>query len=284
VTLTSRLADLKSLPLLRKMLARRYERYFRSAVNCHLFCGVFESFAEAEAFIRRQHASGYNQSAAATMYGDELGELRHTDYPVLFWLKQILHETRHVVDFGGHVGLKYYSFEEYLSFPDTLRWTVCDVPAVVEAGIALAAQERVTALQFVTDFNVVSGSDVLFCSGSLQYVEESLASKLDSIKDKPRHLIVNSTPMTDGAEFFTVNNIGTAFCPYKIQNVDQFVADMRRIGYDVVDRWENHGKTCTIPYHSSHDVLHYTGFYLQLAESRTRATLAAENRIANRAE
>jgi putative methyltransferase (TIGR04325 family) len=281
MTLSSRFADLKSLPLVRTMLARRYERYFRSAVNCHLFCGVFDSFAEAEASIHLQHASGYDQTGAAMMYADELGELRHTDYPALFWLRQILPETRHLVDFGGHVGLKYYAFDEYLSFPESLRWTVCDVPAVVQAGTALAAQERVTALHFATDFSVVDGSDVLFCSGSLQYVEASLASMLENIRHKPKHVLINSTPMTERAEFFTVNNIGTAFCPYKIQNENEFVAQMRRVGYDVVDRWENHGKTCTIPYHSSFDVPHYVGYCLQLSGSKVQSTLAALNVAAN---
>jgi putative methyltransferase (TIGR04325 family) len=158
------------------------------------------------------------------------------------------------------------------------------VASVAEAGAALAAQERVTALQFTTDFDVVSGSDVLLCSGSLQYVEESLASKLDRISQKPTHLLINSTPMTERAEFFTVNNIGTAFCPYKIQNEQQFVDDMRRVGYEVVDQWENHGKTCTIPYHSSHDVPHYTGFYLQLSGRGTPPSVPAVRSLGNVAD
>jgi putative methyltransferase (TIGR04325 family) len=284
MTRTPSLVGLKSLPVVRTLLARRYERYFRSAVDCHLFCGVFDSFAAAEGFIRREHVSGYDQTGAASMYADELGELRHTDYPALFWLQQVLPETRHLVDFGGHVGLKYYAFDEYLTFPDTLRWTVCDVPAVVEAGAELAAQERVTALQFATDFDVVSGSDVLFCSGSLQYVEASLASMLERIAHKPKHVIINSTPMTDRAEFFTINNIGTAFCPYKIQNDAHFVSAMQRVGYDVVDRWENHGKTCTIPYHASHDVLHYSGFYLQRSDSRVNTPLGSAHAVATARE
>jgi hypothetical protein len=68
------------------------------------------------------------------------------DYPGLFWLgRSIDAGLTRVFDLGGHIGIKYYAFRRVLSYPDSLRWTVCDVPSVVEQRPRLAAQREATA-------------------------------------------------------------------------------------------------------------------------------------------
>ncbi len=260
--MSNRIEKLRQLPVVKNLLEERYRRYFQSATECHLFRGVYASFADAAASIPVHRRSGYDQPEPASMYQDELGELRPTDYPVLFWLDRLLQATTSIVDFGGHVGVKYYAFSKYLSIPENYSWTVCDVPAVAAAGAELAAREG-APIKFVSSLRDAGAHDILFCSGSLQYLEASLAEMLAELDGLPRHVVVNSTPMSDLPEYFTVNNIGTAFCPYKIQNVARFTEDMQRLGYEVVDRWQNLGKACPIPFYPQHSLDHYTGFYLR---------------------
>src|SRR5690606_15433685 len=172
--MSNRIEKLRQLPVVKNLLEERYRRYFQAATECHLFRGVYASFADAAASIPVHRRSGYDQPEPASMYQDELGELRPTDYPVLFWLDRLLPATTSLVDFGGHVGVKYYAFSKYLSIPESYSWTVCDVPAVAAAGAELATREG-APIKFVSSLRDAGAHDILFCSGSLQYLGSSLA-------------------------------------------------------------------------------------------------------------
>ncbi|MES1204668.1 MAG: TIGR04325 family methyltransferase [Pseudomonadota bacterium] len=257
-------ARVKALPVARQVLEWRYERYFATVENVHLFRGVYASFAAASASAPATKAVGYDEPGAAAMYREGFDQLRGSDYPVLFWLERLLPSARAVFDYGGHVGVKYYAFRKVLAFPPGFVWTVCDVPAVVLAGEALRQQQTAAGLRFVTDFAAAEGHDVLLCSGSLQYIERPLAALLQPLARRPPHLLINTTPFSDRATFFTLNNIGSAFCPYKIQNAGAFIEELQRLGYRLKDRWENPGKRCQIPFHADHDVDGYGGMYFRL--------------------
>src|SRR5204863_5236974 len=137
----------------------------------------------------------------------------------------------------------------YLAFPADFQWTVCDVPAVALAGTALAAHRNAANLRFVSDAAAADGQDLLLCSGSLQYIEPALAAQLAPLRQRPKHVVVNASPFHDGDTFFTLNSIGTAYCPYKVASLPEFVAAMDGIGYDLVDRWTIPGKACIVPLH-----------------------------------
>lgn len=68
-----------------------------------------------------------------------LDNLRLCDYPLLHWLSRLFFEMPDgvrtgVFDLGGHVRIVYYAFRKCLDYPAQLRWTVHDVPNVIEAG------------------------------------------------------------------------------------------------------------------------------------------------------
>lgn len=258
---------IKLLPGVRPVLEHRYERFFASAADHQLFRGVYGSFAEAARSAPNTKPVGYDDPGPADMYRSRLEQVFPTDYPPLFWLSKLLASARSLFDFGGHVGVKYYAYARYLDYPPDLQWIVCDVPAVTRAGDELARERSASGLTFVTDFGSASGADILFCCGSLQYVETPLEKLLEGLRDLPKHVIVSSTPLGDGPSFVTLNSIGTAFCPYSVRQRSELVRSMQRLGYVVEDEWEHPGKTCIIPFHPQKSLLSYRGAYFRNARS-----------------
>jgi putative methyltransferase (TIGR04325 family) len=188
------------------------------------------------------------------------------DYPVLLWLQRLFEDEKasRVFDVGGHVGLAYYSYRRYIRYPADLRWTVYDVPAVVAEGIQRASQNDADhQLAFTESFLDGSGSDILLASGSLQYIPAQLGEMLDKLASPPKHVLVNQLPVHPESSYFTLNSIGTAFCPYHIFAERPFLEEVRRAGYELMDRWDNPGKRCDIPYPRGYSIEGYAGFYFR---------------------
>ena len=181
--------------IIRRYLERRYERRF--AGDCYgCFRGVFETFEEAIQSAPRTKSVGYDNEELALEYQQMLEQenWEHSsrlvapyDYPVMFWLGEILGhgDVKSVFDFGGNVGIHYYGYRKYLEYPETLRWFVCDVPAIVKVGKTIAEKrDCTTSLVFTCSFQDVNGKDVFLASGSVQYVED--LSQVLSVRKKPR--------------------------------------------------------------------------------------------------
>jgi putative methyltransferase (TIGR04325 family) len=230
--------------------------------------GVYRSFLEASSNAPKTKPVGYNNTEAAGMYDDRHMRVYAHDYPVMFWLERALRESHDVLDFGGHVGISFYAYERYVSFPSELSWTVLDVPAVVQRGRELAHERRRLELRFVTNLTEAHAPTILLASGSLQYVEESLSSIIARLPEKPRHILLNKTPLHAGDSFVTLQNIGTAFCPYGIFNREQFVKPLFALGYEQVDEWQNPDIACRIGVRNDMAIPAYTGMYLRLTTPR----------------
>ncbi len=236
-----------------------YRRKFLDNREENLFMGSFESFAAAEAGAPPSKAIGYdNAEAAKTLYSHQV---YFYDYPGLFWLGRSLGEgMRSVFDLGGHVGIKYYAFRRMLDYPADLRWTVCDVPGVVQTGRELAQQREAEAqLSFTTDFKDASGYDVLYASGSLQYLPTRISEILAALPVKPRRVILNTTAVHPERTLYTLNSIGFAVCPYRIQHHDELLAELTQSGYKRRDVWRNEGKPIEVPFVDGGDKPYYAG-------------------------
>ena len=179
----------------------------------------------------------------------------------MFWLARSFREGfRTVFDVGGSIGIKYYAFAKPLSIPNDVRWTVEDVSAVAQRGRDLAIERGVSeTLKFTDEFAQGDGSDLLFASGSLQYLPRTLAEYLADWKQPPRRIVINTTPM-HVQEYFTVNSIGTAFCPYRVQNQGRLVRSLGQLGYKLIDQWSNQGKQLLLPLRPDLSLDHYRGF------------------------
>lgn len=253
------------LPLVRNLYAVRFERAFaHDWVGA--FRGVYRDFAEARASAPNTKPLGYDHGDAAAMYTDRFDRIVPADYPVAFWLDRALRGgAREVFDFGGHVGLLFYGFSKYLNYPEGFRWNVLDVEAVVSAGAEFARLRGVAGtLTFTERFQEASRADVLLASGSLQYIETpSFAESVAALARKPKFILINKLPLTEKAGFVTLQNIGTAFCPYLVFNARSFIESVEALGYRQRDRWENADLSCRLPLTPERDVDRYSGLFFE---------------------
>lgn len=251
-------------PPVRARLQARYEQTFATAEKAHLFRGVYGSFDEAARAAPGSKPIGYDNPGPASMYRNLLETVHLSDYPVLFWLARVIGPgTKRLFDLGGHVGVRFYGFRTHLALPESFTWQVMDVPAVVQAGRELANEKRATSLTFTDRRDDLAGADILFATGSLQYLEKPLHEILAPLPDRPAHVIINQLPMHDGAAYYTLQSIGTAFCPYRIEDRPGLVAGMAALGYDQLDAWRTPEKTCPIPFHPERSVRGYEGMYFR---------------------
>lgn len=233
---------------------RAYTRAFATQANVNLHHGVFETFEEAERSAPATKPLGYDNDASALMY-DHLAEPTIKDYPAIHWLQRAVDAGHdHIFDLGGHVGIKYFAFRQRLQLPTTARWQVCDVPAVVARGTELARKMGVAEqLTFSADWRAMSAASVLFASGSIQYLPTPLGTMLRSLESRPARVVINSAALHPTRSFFTLNSIGVAFCPYRVQSEPSFIAEMRELGYRRLDRWET-PKRFAIPFETGYDM------------------------------
>lgn len=258
-----RLVDrLSQWPPIERALRRRYESDFAANLDRNLFRGVFASFEEAENSAPAGRPLGYDNPGSAAMYVERTRRVYPTDYPVLFWLQQLLAMgCKRLFDLGGHIGVSYYAYRRYLEYPAGLRWCVHDVPAVMAQGRRLAAdKDPDQRLAFADRFEDSDGFDLLVAQGSIQYLPDTLAGRLARLASPPRHILLNLTPLHERHSFFTLQSIGTAFCPYRITAVGEFLSGYRSLGYEIVDTWDNPDKQCTIPFHPDRSLDRYHGF------------------------
>jgi len=199
----------------------------------------------------------------AHLYDDRIGKAFPSDYPVLFWLARLLPELTSVFDWGGHIGVSYYTYQKYLDLPERLEWRVGDVHHIIEAGRALAASRSATALTFTTELSDADGFDLLFANGSLQFVELPFSVSVERLARRPRHIIVNKLPAYAGETFVTLENTIHSFNPYRVVNREAFVESLTALGYSLVESWDNPDMKCRIPLHRERSLDSYSGFYFR---------------------
>jgi putative methyltransferase (TIGR04325 family) len=238
-------------------------RLFDSGAPLNSCKGVYSSFAEAMKAAPPSKPLGYDAANSANWYLGKLDSLLLEDYPVVYWLRSALQDSRTVFEIGGHIGEAYYGFSRVLPYPADLQWTICDVPTIAEAGRKLAHERGRTNLHFVTSLRETEGADVLLAAGALQYFEpRTLAEVIAPFRVRPRHILVNVTPVYDGPSFVTLQNIGSAYCPYRIFSRPEFVGALEQVGYTLVDSWRK-DRALSIPGHPDKSFDHYSGFYFR---------------------
>ncbi|TXH46296.1 MAG: methyltransferase, TIGR04325 family [Burkholderiaceae bacterium] len=237
------------------------ERKFAANTRSNLFRGVFDSAEAALASAPKTRPLSYDNADSAELYLRRL-KIDDYDHPSMFWLQNGFQAgLRSVVDLGGSVGIKYFAFSPFIDFPADLRWRVIDMPAVARRGREFAASRGAPShLSFSDDVADIDGIDMLFVSGTLQYLPQTLDQILASLARKPRRIVVNTTAIHPTRDFFTLNSIGTAFCAYRVQSRDRFVDSVLAQGYTLRDEWRNIGKQLRLPFSPGHGLEDYKGF------------------------
>lgn len=274
-------AEAAQLPGVRRLAAPVYRRMFQRPFQEEAcYYGIYGSYAEAAAAAPATLPKSYDVNASGRMYHDRLDQVRVSDFPMIHWISRLLAQgSRSVFDLGGHIGISYYGFSRYIDYPPDMRWTVHDVHSVVVAGRDLAGRRDERGLLHFTDAREqVDGNDVMISCGALQYLEYTLAELLEPLRKRPAHVLINLTPMHRRLNYFTLQNIGFAICPYRVPAVPDFVSSMERLGYRLEDHWESHERNLRVPFSPEHDVECYHGFYFRLANDAmpARAREAAQ--------
>ena len=250
------------LPIVRHASSAAYDLYSsRASGYRRLYRGVYPDLASAKKSIPKNRFSGYDNEPSARRLLSELDRINLNDYPVLFWLSRLLPETQLLFDWGGYVGISYFSYARYLDYPDRLEWLVNDVPAVVELGRKIAAQKAAPHLRFTSSFDELEKAGVLLSAGSLHFIEDPFPL-LRTLK-LPLHILVNKAPLYENPTAITLQNMGTAFCVNYLFNRSEFVQNFLALGYEMIDCWKIDSLACRIPFHRKHSIPAYSGFYFR---------------------
>lgn len=252
-----------------RIVEREQRARFVANRDRNLFLGVYDSWDEAAAAAAGYGTAGYDNAPSAQLYDHRLRIDAH-DYPALYWIRRSRDDGLHrVVDLGGAIGIKFIAFREALAPWPQLVWTVHDVPAMLEHGAALAAERGDAArLRFERDFDALDGAcDLLYASGVLQYLPRTLPQMLDGWRERPRRIVVNTAAIHPEREYYTVNSLGTAFCPYRVQTQARLVAGLRALGYRLREAWVNPGKALEIPHRPEFSLDSYGGYCFDLGSS-----------------
>lgn len=226
--------------------------------------GVFDDFCAAECAAPKTKPLGYEAANSNDWYLGKMVALQLEDYPVVFWLREALGERSSLLEVGGHIGEAFYAFELVLAYPPELTWTIFDVPSVAAAGASLARERGCTNLRFITNFEKAENPDILLACGAIQYLDyRTPAHMIESLQIRPRHILINTTPIYDGPSFVTIQNIGSVYCPYRVFNRNEIVQGLGSAGYVLIDSWQKERKF-RIPRHPDKSFDHYSGLYFRL--------------------
>lgn len=252
-------------PVVGSLVKRQARDAFARNRDQNLFYGVYTTWEQAEAAAKSYGRVGYDNADSAALYDYRVRMDAH-DYPSLYWVARSLSEgMSSVLDVGGAIGIKYRAFADALQPWPSLLWRVFDVPAMVERGRALALEKGDGArLQFTDRFEEGDGTDLMFASGVLQYLPQTLPEMLAGYRRLPRRIVVNTAAIHLAQEYFTVNSLGTAFCPYRVQTQASLVRGLSALGYRLRESWINPDKPLVIPFQPELSLRHYTGFCLDL--------------------
>jgi putative methyltransferase (TIGR04325 family) len=253
---------IKELPPVLALRKRRYKRSFATnAVN--RFRGVYQSFEQALAAAPETKAKGFDVQEFNGYFDNRRGKIFLYDYPFLYWLYRILRHDSFVFDIGGNTGVHFISYRHRLPYWEKLRWEVCEVPVIVEAGKRFAENENLSdRLTFTSEFKDAEGKDILLTAGTIQYIDKSLTDILSALDNPPQHILINKLPLYDGKPYVTLQNGGVNFIAQKVFNRDQFLGEFRELGYQLVDEWIDNSRSCRVPFHPELDVPTFRGIYM----------------------
>ena len=199
--------------------------------------GRFRTSEEARNSLPAPQHATYDDEALASIGIESYSTIHLFDWPILVFCQKLMRQNhlRVVTDFGGHVGVKFYAFQEMLDPPEDFRWQVVDVPAIIKEG-KRRLPPHVHSLSFFERLEETEPCDVLLCSGSLQYVDLSLEEIIARLTKKPRMVFVNKVPVSSKEGFYTLEKFIKSL-PCHIFGPDELNETRQRLGYRLEASW-----------------------------------------------
>lgn len=232
--------------------------------------GVFHTWAGASRAASNKRSADYdvinaNKANNPEREKQKLNTWFHdADYPLLYWLSRIIGPECTVLDLGGSIGHFFYSIQNKVELPKTLRYVIAELPSAVSLGTEVSRERGEGRLSFVDSSQLFSVPhlDVFLSAGALQYIPRRFPEILEELNTKPRHILLHNLPVHADREFFTIQNLGLCEVPYRIYSESALREEMKSRGYELVARWVK-DRTIEIPFHRDLAILGYAGFYFQ---------------------
>jgi len=242
---------IRNTPGVYRLRKLRYERRFFSNPGDYWgLLGSFASMEEARRYTDHPEFASYDNEAVVDVLLDYFSTLSLFDYPVLYWLNRLIDEEslESLVDFGGHVGVKYYAYTNHVRLPSTFKWAVVDVPAMVRRGEKKSREAGSPHLEFHTRIEDAPHTSLLFCSGSLMYVNQRIDQIVPAMKAKPDYLLINKLAVLPDKEIVALEGFGNVCVPYRVFSDKHFRRSVDEMGYELVDSWEIPDRTHSVPF------------------------------------
>lgn len=224
---------------------------------------LFGNVEDAWAAARALSPMGHEDPCEIEVHLELSKSLRASDYAVLFWILEISGGDVAIFDYGGNVGNLYYSFSPYLQGCPRVEWKVYDLPPVVEQGRKMAAARKAGGLTFEDTPRSAAARDILLVSGALHYWERSICEFLGQFAEKPKHILINRSPVHDTLSFITVQRTKTCAFPCVVRNAGKMIEEFAAGGYKLIDRWKAPELSLTMPFFPNHTIPNYSGFYFR---------------------
>ena len=223
----------------------------------------FRTLDEAERAVRPYAKGGHENPANAALQLELNRVAKTSDYAAFYYLRDRIPYIKSIFDLGGNVGNLYYCYRDYLPLGTDVIWTVYDLPETIVRGRALATERNVCNLQFTDDLQQAEGVDLFISSGSLHYFDKSLPEFIENIKQRPKYILINRAPLTEGPEFAVVQDAGFIRVACKLYNRSKLIADFKRLGYGVLGEWQAAELGVPVLDRPSSTVRAYTGLWLE---------------------
>ena len=212
--------------------------------------GDYPSLEFARQQIADQSKSTYDNDDVVDISLEWFSRVSLFDYPILYWLLRFINEKNidSIMDFGGHIGVKYYAYQGYIRLPDSFKWRVVDVPAMVHRGKEKAKEEGIKNLEFFSDVEEVPATSVLFSSGSLMYADISIDQVVSNMLVRPSYILINKLAVLPDTEVISLEGFGHSCIPYRVFSLRRFNEAVSNLDYELIDSWEIEDRTHSIPF------------------------------------
>jgi len=221
----------------------------------------FRTLDEAARAVKPYAKGGHENPANVAWHLDRTAGT--SDYAAFYYLRDRLPEVRTVFDLGGNVGNLYYCYRNYLPLREDVVWTVYDLPENVSRGRILATDRQAQNLRFVDDLGQIGEVDLFIASGSLHYFDKPLPELLERVEPRPKYVLVNRTPLTDGPDFAVIQDAGHIRVACMLYNRAKLIAGFERLGYGLRGEWRAPEFAIPVPDRPSSSITAYTGLWLE---------------------
>jgi putative methyltransferase (TIGR04325 family) len=230
----------------------------RSAIG---FRGAFSTPAEAEAAAAGVVSLDQDVAANATLHLRLAQTPRPSDAPAMGYLRPLVTLESSLFDLGGNIGNLFYLYAGGMEIPAGFRWMVHDLPAIMQQGAALARERGETRLQFASDISAIAQAPILLASGALHYWPAPLPQMLQRWNARPRHVLMNRTPLINGPETHVIQDAGNFFARCTLYPRAAVFDGMRALGYRLIEAWDAPDLCLHIPAWPERSVKAYSGAY-----------------------